>query len=123
MNCAQANGLNLAGWLSMQVYEPHNIKGNNYWYLSPLREEKEASFKVHNNLNIWYDHGLGKGGRLVDLAIEMYHVIPVKHCKKLFLFTRKKEMKNMLWNYKTGAELIRLMQVKTPLLLSLQQNQ
>jgi hypothetical protein len=29
----------------MQGYEPHKIKGNNYWYLSPLREEKEASLK------------------------------------------------------------------------------
>ena len=56
----------------MQGYEPHKIKGHNYWYLSPLREEKEASFKVNNHLNIWYDHGLGKGGRLVDLAIEMF---------------------------------------------------
>ena len=72
MNCAQANGLNLVNWLSMQGYEPHKIKGNNYWYLSPLREEKEASFKVNNHLNIWYDHGLGKGGRLVDLAMEIY---------------------------------------------------
>ena len=58
MNCAQANGLNLVNWLFMQGYEPHKIKGNNYWYLSPLRKEKEASFKVNINLNIWYDHGL-----------------------------------------------------------------
>ena len=90
MNCAQANGLNLAGWLSMQGYEPQKIMGNNYWYLSPLREEKEASFKVNNSLNICYDHGLGKGGRLVDLVIEIYHCNTSEALQKIVSFHPQK---------------------------------
>lgn len=45
---------------------------NDYWYLSPLRDEKDTSFKVNTKLNVWYDHGLGLGGSLLDLA-ELYH--------------------------------------------------
>ena len=90
MNCAQANGLNLVNWLSMQGYEPYKIKGNNYWYLSPLRQEKEASFKVNNHLNIWYDHGLGMGGRLVDLAMEIYQCNTSEALQKIVSFHPQK---------------------------------
>jgi hypothetical protein len=34
-----------------------------------LRQERTASFKVDRKLNLWYDHGLGKGGNLIDFAI------------------------------------------------------
>ena len=50
-------------------FEPVKIRGNDYWYLSPLREEKTASFKVNRKLNRWFDHGLGEGGNLLDFGI------------------------------------------------------
>ncbi|MEO8766395.1 MAG: CHC2 zinc finger domain-containing protein [Ginsengibacter sp.] len=50
-------------------HEPSKIKGNDYWYSSPLRNEKTPSFKVNRKLNRWYDHGLGKGGNIIDFAI------------------------------------------------------
>jgi DNA primase len=50
-------------------YEPIKIRNVDYWYLSPLRDEKTASFKVNRRLNKWYDHGLGKGGNIIDFAI------------------------------------------------------
>jgi len=37
------------------------------WFLSPLRSETQASFKVSLNLNRWYDHGAGIGGNVIDL--------------------------------------------------------
>jgi hypothetical protein len=40
--------------------------------LSPLRDEKAASFKVNRNRGIWYDHGIGKGGDLIDFGT-LYH--------------------------------------------------
>ena len=49
------------------------IRNNDYWYLSPLREEKEASFKVNRKLNVWYDHGLGQGGNIIDFGILYHH--------------------------------------------------
>jgi Toprim-like/CHC2 zinc finger len=38
------------------------------WYLSPLREEKTASFCVSKNKNVWYDHGSGKGGDTINFV-------------------------------------------------------
>jgi hypothetical protein len=59
----------IVAYLSNLGYEPTKARGNDYWYLSPLREEKTASFKVNRRLNRWYDHGLGKGGNIIDFAI------------------------------------------------------
>ena len=33
-------------YLSKLGYQPAKIKNNDYWYLSPLREERTPSFKV-----------------------------------------------------------------------------
>ena len=73
MNCEQANQIDMVGYLHSLGHEPSKIRGNDYWYHSPLRDEKEPSFKVNRNKNVWYDHGLGKGGTLVDFTIEYYH--------------------------------------------------
>jgi hypothetical protein len=42
-------------------FEPKTIRRNDYWYLSPLRNEKTPSFRITRKLNVWYDHGMGKG--------------------------------------------------------------
>jgi len=73
MNCAAANQVDMVEWLSGQGYQPQKIRGADHWYLSPFKNENEASFKVNKNKNVWYDHGLGKGGQLVDFVMEMYH--------------------------------------------------
>jgi len=72
MNCEQANQMDMVDHLNSLGYQPQKIRGNNYWYLSPLRNEKTPSFKVERNKNIWYDHGLGKGGKLVAFVMEFY---------------------------------------------------
>jgi DNA primase len=53
-------------------YEPTKIRNADYWYISPLRNEKTPSFKVNRRLNKWFDHGLGTGGNLIDFGIEYY---------------------------------------------------
>ena len=69
ISCAEARQIDLVSYLSSLGHEPARIRNFNYWYLSPLREEKTPSFKVCRRLNLWYDHGLGKGGNLIDFAI------------------------------------------------------
>ena len=54
-------------------FQPAKIRGNDYWYSSPLRNERTPSFKVNRRLNKWFDHGLGKGGNLVDFGILYYN--------------------------------------------------
>ncbi len=64
--------ISVVDYLSKLGHQPAKIRNFDYWYLSPLRKEKTPSFKVNNKLNRWYDHGLGKGGNIIDFAIE-YH--------------------------------------------------
>ena len=66
---ANARQLDLVEYLQDLGHHPQKIRGNDYWYLSPLRDEKTASFKVNRKLNLWYDHGLGKGGSLIDFGV------------------------------------------------------
>jgi len=72
LSCAEAKERDMVEYLLGLGYEPTKIKGNDYWYLSPLRTEKTASFKVNRKLNRWYDHGTGQGGNIIDFAV-LYH--------------------------------------------------
>lgn len=65
----EAKEIDMLNYLSALGFEPSKIRNNDYWYFSPLRNEKEASFKINRRLNRWYDHGLGKGGNLIDFRI------------------------------------------------------
>ncbi len=68
MNCEEANRISMIEYLSGLGYQPKKMSRVDYWYLYPLREETSASFKVNAAKNCWYDHGLGKGGTLVDFV-------------------------------------------------------
>ena len=81
MNIGQAKQIDLVEYLASLGYNPAKIKNEEYWYLSPLREERTASFKVDRGQNIWYDHGLGKGGTLIDFGTQ-YHDCSVRELLK-----------------------------------------
>ncbi|MDN3657071.1 toprim domain-containing protein [Ferruginibacter paludis] len=89
--------LDMVAYLEKLGYQPQTIKGNDYWYLSPLRTESVASFKINRELNAWYDHGMGKGGNLVDFGI-LYHNCSVqdfieKVSSGIFLFHQQPDNK------------------------------
>ena len=70
MNCEQVREMDIVSYLAKQGFEPAKIKGNNYWYYSPFRNENTPSFKVNKQKNRWYDFGEGKGGSLIDFGIK-----------------------------------------------------
>lgn len=69
LSIRDAKEMDMVDYLSGLGYKPAKIRNADYWYLSPLRNEKSPSFKVNRRLNRWYDHGLGRGGNLIDFAI------------------------------------------------------
>lgn len=83
MNCEEAKRIPIIGFLEKNNHHPKKIVGNDYWFLSPFRNEDEPSFKVSNILNLWFDHGLGKGGTLVDLACLIYRCSVKEALEKL----------------------------------------
>lgn len=81
--CAQVNQIDIVEYLQSLGHKPAKIKREDYWYYSPLRDEKTPSFKINRRKNVWYDHGIGKGGSLVDLCI-LYHRCSVKELLEKF---------------------------------------
>lgn len=64
--------IDLVGFLASLGYEPARIRGQSYWYRSPIRTEKTPSFKVNRRLNRWWDFGSGRGGSIIDFCQECY---------------------------------------------------
>ena len=62
----------IVDYLSSIGFKPAKVTRNDYWYLSPFRDETTPSFKVNRNMNRWYDFGDGKGGNMIDFGI-LYH--------------------------------------------------
>ncbi|OQP58848.1 hypothetical protein A3860_39250 [Niastella vici] len=72
LSCEQAKQIDMVDYLSSLNHHPQKVHNQDYWYLSPLRQEQTASFKVNRRLNVWFDFGIGKGGDIIDLST-MYH--------------------------------------------------
>lgn len=65
--------IDLVGYLDSLGFQPKLIRNNDYWYYSPFRQEKTPSFKVNRQQNVWFDHGIGEGGTIVDLGIKLFN--------------------------------------------------
>lgn len=68
MNIEQAKAVSLYDILIKLELKPTREHANQAFFLSPLRDEKTESFHVHQDKNVWYDFGEGKGGSIVDFA-------------------------------------------------------
>ena len=54
MNIEQSKKLSIIDFLDKENVTLKKKKGNAYWYLSPIRDGKTASFKVSLTENLWY---------------------------------------------------------------------
>ena len=68
MNIEQANAIPLSAVLQKLGAAPTRQNNHDVWYRSPFRKERTASFHIHTKRNVWYDHGEGKGGKVVDFV-------------------------------------------------------
>lgn len=68
MNIEQAKKVPLALILEKIGCKVTREKKHQSTYLSPLRNERTASFQVNNAKNVWYDFGTGQGGTVVDFV-------------------------------------------------------
>ena len=79
MNIDQIKKIKLQEFLATMGCKPVKQYGVNLMYLSPLRTEKHASFKINTELNLWYDFGIGRGGNIIDLAELLYNSSDVSY--------------------------------------------
>jgi len=69
---SDAKNISIVEYLRSLGCEPNKIRGNDHWYHSPFRLDKDPSFKVNTKLNVWYDHGIGEGGTIIDLGVRLH---------------------------------------------------
>ena len=74
LSCENARKISIVKALEFLGHYPTRNTEKEAWFLSPLRSETQASFKVSKTLNCWYDHGLGKGGNCIDLICALSNV-------------------------------------------------
>lgn len=69
MNIALAKTISMSSFLAALGYSPARTgsQPDEFWYYSPFREEKTPSFKLKAD-HIWYDHGIGEGGTIIDFV-------------------------------------------------------
>lgn len=72
LSCEQARQIDLVDYLDLLGYQSLKIRDADYWYLSPFRDEKTPSFKVNRDKNLWYDHGIGQGGDIIDFGTRYF---------------------------------------------------
>lgn len=72
MTCNEAKKISVVSILDK--IGAKKIKQNNreVWYISPFRNETTASFKIDLAKNIWFDHGEGNGGNVLDFMMRYY---------------------------------------------------
>ena len=73
MNLHNIKQQSIVDYLQQQGYSPQHIRGNSYWYCSPLRNEQTDSFKVNAERNQWYDFATGEHGDIIDLVCILQH--------------------------------------------------
>ena len=85
LQCDTAREIPIVEFLNKNGFSPQKENHKEAWYLSPIRKENNPSFKVSKILNRWYDFGLGRGGNIIDLVIEMNNNCSVQEAHWRFL--------------------------------------
>lgn len=67
MDISEAKKVSIIDYLSGHGHD-QTIPG---WYYSPFRKENYPSFHITSIKNIWYDHGTGQGGNILDLVMSL----------------------------------------------------
>lgn len=71
ITCEIARSICIVKTLAKLGHFPTKESEKEAWFLSVLRSETQASFKVSKQINRWYDHGKGTGGNIIDLITQM----------------------------------------------------
>lgn len=112
LTCKRARNICIVETLTKLGHFPSYKTEKEAWFLSPLRSETQASFKVSLRLNRWYDFGIGEGGNIIDLICLLSHCkvsealqflsdeLPVFSFQSPIIDTSKKESPNTITKVK-----------------------
>lgn len=73
VTCEEAKEqIDLVEYLEYLGHRPVRVSRQNYSYHSPLRNERTPSFSVNRLKRLWYDHGTGEGGSIIDFGTKYF---------------------------------------------------
>ena len=104
MNISAAKQIDIVEFLGNEGYKPKKTRGNTKWFLSPIHDETEPSFKVDTERNEWFDYGLNEGGDIIDIAMKIYNLNTVSDALKK-LDEKAATIVNRIMRYKTGPQI------------------
>ena len=87
----EAKQINIVELLAALGFTPAKTSRGDYWYLSPFRNERTASFKVHREGKKWFDFGEGIGGNIIDFAMKFFQCDAKDAAQKLLGVSRKSD--------------------------------
>jgi len=122
LQCDTAREIQITEFLKRSGFSPAREDQNSAWYLSPIRKENEASFKVSKVLNRWYDHGIGKGGNIIDLVIEMNNNCSVREAlfildKNIPSFSFQQQNSFAVLNREAEIQVNKILPIRHPALI------
>jgi DNA primase len=71
MALVEIKDINIKEYLKQKGVFPKRDYGYYGMYHCPYREDRNASFKVDYNKNVWHDFGTNEGGSIIDLVIRL----------------------------------------------------
>ena len=122
MNCKQFNSIKLEEVLQILGHLPTKQTEKEAWFLNPFAKENHASFKINKNLNYWYLHSEGIGGKNVDfmkkyLNASVKEVLEWAENQNFSSFQQQKTSNSKLENLSKNYEIIEIKNVQHPALL------
>ena len=122
MNCKQFNSISLEEVLQILGHLSTKQTEKEAWFLNPFAKENHASFKINKNLNYWYLHSEGIGGKNVDfmkkyLNASVKEVLEWAENQNFSSFQQQNTSNSKLENLSKNYEIIEIKNVQHPALL------
>ena len=122
MNCKQFNTIPLEEVLLSLGHLPTKQSEKEAWFLNQFAKENHASFKINKNLNYWYLHSEGIGGKNVDfmrkyLNASVSEVLIWAEKQSFSSFHQHNISNQKLENLPANYEIIEIKNIQHPALL------
>lgn len=67
------NTVLISDFLQREGFKPVRQSASQISFKAPYRADSDPSLVVNDKKGVWYDHGEGTGGRIIDLAMKVYN--------------------------------------------------
>jgi hypothetical protein len=95
--------ISIVNLISRLGYQPVKTYGKELKYHSMLRDsDTTPSFSVNEQLGVWYDHGLAKGGNIIDFGLA-YWRLPFQETLEKIAQTCDSDLPLLNYDQQTGA--------------------